>query len=729
MVVVVLAACGGSSAKPDGPPPSDGDVDVPTDVGTSGGGWTVDGGAGAITQLAFASTPSGARRAATLYVTNVTGATTQPLVETITGTGLTVSRSTCAGRALVDHDTCEIQVTFAPLAAGALQGNLHLDGSTGPLDLPITATALVPGPGLTANVLSVDFGGIELAQSATADVLVVNNGATTEAVTISLSSAQFSTTNNCPPSLTAGGACTVHVQYSAQTLGLVVEDLVVSTGAVDTHVELRGIGLWRLTVQRPGTGAGMVTSLPSGVSCGTMCTGLFLNSVVLSAAPDQTSRFSGWDGACGGTQSCTLPAVRSQYVSARFDDLASPTITITFAGGAASVGAVQVMVQMNPIFTCHASCVVGVAAGTDVTLAGITPLQFSGWTGDCTGTSCNLGTIVNPRSATATFDLLPHQIGMLIPPEDPTSVAYIGADIAVGDAHAVTRMKTDGTIVYRRQIVSAPVRGIATDASGAVYALTASSVTKLASDGTVSWTTPVVTSSGRSTLSRNSRVQVSADGTVVAIQIAGGVRVLDGAGADRFTVTNLETGSFYVVATAIAPDNTVAVATWDSNFEETHVHRYAVTGTEGTELVFGGLKYDTSLAYDSQGNLDAIATGNARWAAVTVSPTGVAASVFPQTMVAGSALNSVAGLAASSDGHLVAMRAASGAFPFGLHVEVWSPAGVMAWSVDRMPELAPIGSRGISPTAVATDQGNEIAIGGTYTVGLGMPLIARFSVQ
>ena len=66
---------------------------------------------------------------------------------------------------------------------------------------------------------------------------------------------------------------------------------------------------------------------------------------------------------------------------------------------------------------------------------------------------------------------------------------------------------------------------------------------------------------------------------------------------------------------------------------------------------------------------------------------------------------------------------------FAETLQVWSPAGVMAWSVDRMPELAPIGSRGINPTAVATGQGNEIAIGGTYTVGLGMPLIARFSVQ
>ncbi len=725
VLVMVLGACDGASDKPDAPVPDDAAIDA----SVVAGGWMVDAGAGPILQLAFGSTPSGSRRATTLYVTNQTGSTTQPLAETISGAGLTVSRSTCSGRALINGDTCEIQVTFAPQSAGVIQGALHLAGSTPALDLPIMATALAPGPGLTANLASVDFGGIELAMSAATDILVVNNGTTSQTTTISLPTGAFTSTNNCPSVLTVGGACTVHVQYTAQTLGLVIEDLVISSGGGDTHIELRGIGLWRLSVARPGTGMGTVASVPSGIACGATCTGLFLNAVVLSATPAASSRFSGWDGACSGTQGCTVPAVGNRGVNARFDDLAAPTITITFAGTGANVGAVQLKDGPTTLFTCHANCVVGVAAGTQLTIEAITPLQFSGWTGDCMGTTCNLGTIVNPRSATATFDMLPHQIGMMFPPEDPTALAYTGADLVLGDAHAVTRMKTDGTIVYRRQIASAPVKGIATDASGAVYALTATRVTKLDSNGTISWTTPVITSSGRSTFSRNSRVAVSADGTVVAIQIAGGVRVLDGAGADRFTVSDLETGSFNVVATAIAPDKTVAVATWDTNFEDTHVHRYAVTGVEGIEIVLSGLKYDTSLVYDSQGNIDALATGNQRWAAVTADPTGTQNLVFPQTIVYGTGANSLAGLAASADGHVVAMRAANGAFPYGLHLEVWTRAGVLVWMVDRQAELAPIQSRGISPTAIATDQGNEIAVAGTYTSIPGVPLIARFSVQ
>ena len=728
VLMVLLSGCGDDSPKqPDATIPDDAAIDA----AVASAGWMVDAGAGPIAQLAFGATPSGSKRAATLYVTNHTGSTTQPLVQTMSGDGLTVSRSTCSGRALVNGDTCEIQITFAPLTAGIVQGALHVDGSTGPLDLPIMATALVAASGLTANQIAVDFGGVELMQLASTDILVVNNDTTTLMPTISLAAGAFTSTNNCPSVLTPGGACTVHVTYRPATLGLVLEDLVLSTSGGDTHIELRGIGLWRLAVQRPGTGMGTVSSVPSGISCGATCTGLFLNGVVLSATPDAGSRFAGWDGACGGIAGCTIPAVGNRNASARFDDLTSPTVTITFAGTAANVGAVQLKAGTNlpPFFTCHGDCVVGVAAGTQLTLEATTPLLFSGWAGDCTGATCNLGTIVNPRVARGTFDYLPHQIGMLFPPEDPTALVYTGADLVLGDAHAVTRMKTDGTIVYRRQIASAPVKGIASDASGAVYALTATSVTKLDSNGTISWTTPVITSSGRSGFSRNSRVAVSADGTVVAIQIAGGVRVLDGAGADRFTVSDLETGTFNVVATAIAPDKTVAVATWDTNFEDTHVHRYAVTGVEGSEVVLSGLKYDTSLVYDSQGNIDALATGNQRWAAVTADPTGIQNLVFPQTMVYGTAANSLAGLAASADGHVVAMRAANGAFPYGLHLEVWTRAGVLVWMVDRQAELAPIQSRGISPTAIATDQGNEIAVAGTYTSIPGVPLIARFSVQ
>ncbi|MBL0219961.1 MAG: hypothetical protein IPQ07_39605 [Myxococcales bacterium] len=400
---------------------------------------------------------------------------------------------------------------------------------------------------------------------------------------------------------------------------------------------------------------------------------------------------------------------------------------MTFAGTAANYGVVRLTDQnMTTIFTCRGTCAVGVATGTQLTLVASTPLEFSGWAGDCTGTgTCNLGTIVNPRSATVTFGLLAHQIGMIVPPEAPRALVYSGADLVIGDPHTVTRMKTDGSIVYRRQIPTAPVRGIATDASGNVYALTATNLTKLAADGTVIWVIAVVPSKGRSGGSLNSRVAVSSDGTVIAVQVAGGVRVFDDAGAERYAVTNLEGSGYYVVASAIAPDKTVAVAAWDSNFEQAHVHHYAVNGTAGPESIVDA-KYDTSMVYDSQGNLHLLATGSGQWSLRTSDPAGVQSTVFPSTSVPLMSLNFVAGLATTSDDHLVAVRWREGSSPFGLHLEVWTRAGVLTWSVDRPTEFGGFITLGIEPSALATDQAGHVAVGATYP---GLPMIALFSVM
>jgi hypothetical protein len=53
-----------------------------------------------------------------------------------------------------------------------------------------------------------------------------------------------------------------------------------------------------LTVSRTGSGAGVVTSLPAGLSCGLVCTSGFQAGamVILTAAPLSGSTFAGWSG-------------------------------------------------------------------------------------------------------------------------------------------------------------------------------------------------------------------------------------------------------------------------------------------------------------------------------------------------------------------------------------------------------------------------------------------------
>ena len=64
-----------------------------------------------------------------------------------------------------------------------------------------------------------------------------------------------------------------------------------------------------LTVTRSGAGNGTVTSTPSGISCGSSCSGSFQDGSIaqLSAAPAAGSLFAGWSGGgCSGTGNCQV---------------------------------------------------------------------------------------------------------------------------------------------------------------------------------------------------------------------------------------------------------------------------------------------------------------------------------------------------------------------------------------------------------------------------------------
>ena len=164
-----------------------------------------------------------------------------------------------------------------------------------------------------------------------------------------------------------------------------------------------------LTVNESGTGAGTVTSNPSGISCGTTCAADFPigNTVVLSAAPTGGSTFTGWSGAgCSGTGSCTVVMNADQTVTATFTAPANTfTLTVTKAG----VGLGTVTSSPAGI-DCGTTCSFAFTSGTSVTLTA-TPAAgstFGGWNGSgCSGTgTCTVVMSAN-RSVTATFNAVP----------------------------------------------------------------------------------------------------------------------------------------------------------------------------------------------------------------------------------------------------------------------------------------------------------------------------------
>ncbi len=82
-----------------------------------------------------------------------------------------------------------------------------------------------------------------------------------------------------------------------------------------------------LTVTDSGTGSGMVTSSPSGISCGATCSGMYNSGTVvtLAATAAANSAFAGWSGGgCAGTGLCSFSLNADTTVTAVFNVL--PTV-------------------------------------------------------------------------------------------------------------------------------------------------------------------------------------------------------------------------------------------------------------------------------------------------------------------------------------------------------------------------------------------------------------------
>ena len=173
-----------------------------------------------------------------------------------------------------------------------------------------------------------------------------------------------------------------------------------------------GGGTFTLQVTKNGTGSGTVTSSPSGISCGTTCSGSFSKNttVTLTAVPASGSVFAGWSGGgCTGTGSCTVNITRNTTVTATFNTSAPPpppgtfTLTVTTVqnGGTGHVTSTPAGID------CGATCTASFASGTSITLfASVTTGRFESWTaGPCAGStnpSCTF-TIGANTTATASF--------------------------------------------------------------------------------------------------------------------------------------------------------------------------------------------------------------------------------------------------------------------------------------------------------------------------------------
>jgi hypothetical protein len=161
-----------------------------------------------------------------------------------------------------------------------------------------------------------------------------------------------------------------------------------------------------LSVVMAGTGTGVVISTPSGILCGTTCSGTFASgtAVPLTATPETGSTFAGWSGGgCTGSGTCTVTVTSTTAVTATFNVASvARTEPLTLTVGVSGKGTVT---STPAGINCGKTCSANYPSGTAMTLTA-TPgagFSFRGWGGACTGTGSCAVSMSTAQNVTATF--------------------------------------------------------------------------------------------------------------------------------------------------------------------------------------------------------------------------------------------------------------------------------------------------------------------------------------
>lgn len=147
------------------------------------------------------------------------------------------------------------------------------------------------------------------------------------------------------------------------------------------------------------SGSGTVISSPAGITCPGTCTANFQSgtALALSATPAAGFQFAGFSGACSG-QSCKVVLSANQSVSATFTP-APGQLSVNVSGNGTVTSAPAGI-------NCPTTCTASFPNGTAITLTASpgSGASFKGFSGACTGTTCQLKTAAGQNlSVSASF--------------------------------------------------------------------------------------------------------------------------------------------------------------------------------------------------------------------------------------------------------------------------------------------------------------------------------------
>jgi VCBS repeat protein/List-Bact-rpt repeat protein/FG-GAP repeat protein len=191
-------------------------------------------------------------------------------------------------------------------------------------------------------------------------------------------------------------------------------DLVVGGGlgtfGDSTASVLFNIAGFYLYLTESGAGGGTVTSVPSGIDCTATCSASFAGGakVTLTATPNSTSNFIGWNGACSGMGTCsvTMKAATSVTASFTLQDFslrpASTKLTLQSGGQGSDL---LTIAGLNGPFTNAIQLTCAVSGPTPLPTCGLSATSVAPDSNSATSTL----TITAPASAAALQAPLNHR--------------------------------------------------------------------------------------------------------------------------------------------------------------------------------------------------------------------------------------------------------------------------------------------------------------------------------
>lgn len=360
---------------------------------------------------------------ATKTVTLTNNLPTALSVSSISSSGDYSETNNC-GASVAAGATCTIGVTFSPTATGSRTGTLTVtdSASNSPQTVSLTGTGILQA---TASPSALSFGNQAVGTSSVAKtVTLTNNLGTGLSVASIVVTGDYSQTNTCGTSLSAGASCTVSVTFAPSTTGSRTGTLTITDAASNSPQ----------TVSLTGNGVVPVTVSPATLAFG--------NQAVTTTSSAKTVTVSNKQPTAVTISSITTPGVYAQTNTCGTLLAAQGTCTVSVTFSPTTTGSQPGTLTITDNASNSPQTVN--LTGTGTALPAITKLSVTSGTVGTSVTITGTGFAGSQGSSTVTFNgslATPatwKSTSILVPVPTLASTGNVGVTVNGGPSNGLT---------------------------------------------------------------------------------------------------------------------------------------------------------------------------------------------------------------------------------------------------------------------------------------------------